>query len=673
MSNLLQAVTGGKMFEIKQTFRLMHIASWRKLQAAALALALIMPAFTIMPAGAKPEVIEWIKYLNPVPDKTYLNESQDRLIKKKKFKLDKLPDTQPVANKEQGFFAIVEPADATDSEKLDNLLSRPDVNGLSVIIPWSLLTTQEDDYDWKPLDNLLSACEKHNKTLIARVSTCGIDLKPGLDPSELPAAEKSAEDVTSGESGNAATSADYNQPEASESKPADTAASGKTTGEGAGEATVRNSTEANEKKNRSKEPTFTPEDNTALFDYSDTPKWAFEKGIKSIRYVGKDGKLHLMPIFWDKTYLAIWSNFIEDLAERYDKNPNFHSIGITGGGVAGGTGVVPDLISRSEGETDSKFKSRSKKNVKELTSKLKEGYGMNQRQLVEHWKYVADLFLNAFPNARLNFDIDPPTPNRKGQDSLDEISDYLIYRYGQRVYLTRQNVKSGKHGFDQYRVLLKFKPDTITGLRLEDGIPLKDFKKLAQSTLDDGVSFLELPQSVLSSEDAEIKAFLETMGSHIGYQLLSRQADFPDKSESGKPLTAKFTFVNLGAAAPIRPIRNLDKDIASSMRIQIELENSKGKPAVISLHTPDIPTNFWMAGKPVTWEEELKMPELAPGKYKLFMSVVDDEHKRTISFLDAISGGDPTITKRVPLGEIEIGPKGQNKTATTEDNKSSPK
>lgn len=83
---------------------------------------------------------------------------------------------------------------------------------------------------------------------------------------------------------------------------------------------------------------------------------------------------------------------------------------------------------------------------------------------MEHWKYVADIFPKAFPHTRLNFDIDPPTPNRAGQDSLDEISDYLIYRYGQRIYLTRQGIGDAKHGFDQYRVLLKFHGDTLTGI-----------------------------------------------------------------------------------------------------------------------------------------------------------------------------------------------------------------
>jgi hypothetical protein len=81
----------------------------------------------------------------------------------------------------------------------------------------------------------------------------------------------------------------------------------------------------------------------------------------------------------------------------------------------GGTPVVPEMSQPMNKET-----------YKVLQDQLTKDHGMSQRQLVEHWKYVADIFPKAFPTARLNFDIDPTTPNRAGQDSLDEISDYLV-------------------------------------------------------------------------------------------------------------------------------------------------------------------------------------------------------------------------------------------------------
>ncbi|MBK9202608.1 MAG: beta-galactosidase [Candidatus Obscuribacter sp.] len=148
-----------------------------------------------------------------------------------------------------------------------------------------------------------------------------------------------------------------------------------------------------------------------LESMSDTPDWVIESDVKTLSFKDPAGKDHKMPIFWDSTYLAKWSNFVQDLGARYDKNPAIHSIGITGGGVEGGTLVVPELNVPI-----------NKENYKALETTLTKDHGMSQRQLVEHWKYVAELFPKAFPTQRLNFNIDPPTPNRAGQDSLDEIS-----------------------------------------------------------------------------------------------------------------------------------------------------------------------------------------------------------------------------------------------------------
>ncbi len=246
-------------------------------------------------------------------------------------------------------------------------------------------------------------------------------------------------------------------------------------------------------------------------------------------------------------------NFIQDLGARYDKNATIHSIGITGGGTLGSTQIVPDFANKAD--------------YSALEETLKTKFEMSNRQLVGHWKYVADLFPKAFPNARLNFDIDPPTPNRAGQDSLDEISDYLVYRYGQRIYLTRQNIVDAKHGFDQYRVLLKFRPDTLSGLQVHNKIDPEELDKLAKFALDDGVSFAEIPAQFFFSKDSLITAWLEKLRSHLGFQLISEKVQVPADLKVGQPLKAAFTFENVGSAAPMKPARYLDKDRSSSFKI----------------------------------------------------------------------------------------------------------
>lgn len=615
------------------------------------------------PAAAKSKAKEFIKYLNPVPEKTYLNQSQDRVIKKKGFKTVEVPGAKPVENKELGFFAIVPLDKIQDTALLETALQNPDVNGLSVILPWRMLEPVEGETKFKPIDDLLAVCKKNNKTLILRVSTCGFDEKAK----------------------------------------------------------------------------------------SDTPDWVFaDPAVRSIVYVGTDGNEHQMPVFWDTSYLAKWSNLVNELGEQYDKNVSLHSVGITGGGIAGSTNVIPDFVASvkqtinpipptkgkgaeepkgdseshvvdegsadaqeaapeskpddagstekkgdDSGSMDSKTispfrtapgdqadtaggagsakdakatdakadakddaaddKTAGKDTRKVITTTLEKKYAMTPRQLVEHWKYVADIFPKAFEHTRLNFDISPPTPNRKGQDALDEISDYLVYRYGQRVYLTRQNVKDGHHGFDDYRVLLKFHPDTLTGYRLRPDFNSKELDKLVKNAAEDGISFCEAPIELLVNQDAAIKTALSDMRQHMGYQLVSQAVTLPKDVKVGQKLTASFTFVNLGAAGAMKPSRQLDKDVASSYKVQLELRNESGKPIARLWHTPETPTNQWASGKAITWQEELKMPpQLVPGKYDVFLSLMDTDTKRKLRFLNASGKGDPTAEFDAPVGSIQV-------------------
>jgi len=597
------------------------------------------------PVQAKNKAVEIIKYLNPVPEKTYLNKSQDRVIKKKGFKTVAVDGAKPVENKELGFFALVPLDKVGDKALVESVLQKPDVNGISVLLPWRTLEPVEGETNFKPIDDLLALCKANNKTLILRVSTCGVD---------------------------------------SSAK-------------------------------------------------SDTPDWVFQDPTaRYIVYTGTDGNEHQMPVFWDPNYLAKWSNLINELGEQYDKNPQLHSIGITGGGVLGGTSVVPDFVASvkqtvgaeikakpekgKEGDTagsadtkegekteaagdkpaeatsteeksepakttdagasaektekpaetaaagsktgtteEADDKSPNKEARKEVTRIFEKQFGMTQRQLIEHWKYVADLFPKAFSTTRLNFDISPPTPNRKGQDSLDEISDYLVYRYGQRVYLTRHNVADGHHGFDDYRVLLKFHPDTLTGYRMKQDFNTKEIDKLVKNAGEDGISFCEIPIEIVTSTEEPVKTTLNSLRQTMGYQLVSKEVSLPKDLKIGSPLKASFTFFNLGAASALKPSRQLDKDVASSFKVQLELRNESGKPIARLLHTPQVPTNQWGAGKPIAWEEELKTPDkLTPGKYDVYLSLVDSDTKRKLNFLHATGAGEPKATDDAPVGSIQV-------------------
>lgn len=546
------------------TYSRIGVASFALLLASTL-------SFSASPAAVgKNRAVEVMKYFNPLPQENYLNESQDRIIKKQAFKPSQLPDIPAIANSELGFFTIVPPDKLNDLQFVSSLFETPHCNGLSVLVPWKVLEPSEEKYDWTTIDKLLELCQKNNKTLILRVSTCGIDL-----PSTASTAD------------------------------------------------------------------------------SDTPTWVFESGAKSVKYLDKDGRAHLMPVFWDQTYLAAFSNFIAELGSRYDKNPLLHSVGITGGGFRGGTALVPTTLEDQKG-TKADTNETGFKTADQIETYLRKEQGMNQKQIVDHWKYVSDIFPEAFPNTTLNFAINPPTLNRAGEDLLDEISDYLVYRYGQHIYVTRQDLKNGKHGFDDYRVLLKFRPDTYTGLALLPGITPEDTTKIAKTSLDDGICFVEIPQETLASSDATIKQALEKMSCHLGYQIITQKISVPAEVASGENLKAEFTFLNVGDATPKRPVRELEKDVPSSYKVMIELKDASGKSIAQILHTPEHKTNQWKSGQPVTWQQSLRMPELAPGDYEAALSIYDPSSQKRIQFLDGRSSENPTPTASASLGKIKI-------------------
>lgn len=546
----------------------------RRTASLFLALATTLPLASSLPAVANGKLSNpgtVMNYFNPFQKKqTYLNQSQDRVIKKKRFKAEnaQVVDGQPVNNRELGFFVIVPPEKLTDLEYAEKLLADRNVNGLSLLVPWSMIQTGEDTFNWQPVDQLLSACEKAGKTAILRISACGVDM-PAADGKDI---------------------------------------------------------------------------------ISDIPKFVLDGGLKTIKYTDPQGRSHTMPLFWDKDYMAKWSNVIVELADKYDKSPTIHSIGITGGGFQGGTSVVPGPENKS---------TNAKGETVDLNGAMKSEYGMTQRELVTHWKYVSDLFPKHFKQAHLNFNINAPVRGRAGEDSLDEIADYLIYRYGERVFVTRQGFASGRHKFDDYRLMIKFRNDTLTGVQFPNNIETADIDKIVKNALDDGVSYVELPPALLTSEDPKVQQALAHLQTHIGYQLVSQKVTLPERLATGEPAKASFTFMNIGAAPALRPERMFDKEAPSSYRVQIEFRDADGKPVLQNVHTPPMPTTKWAAGQIVTWEEELKMidankRQLPAGEYTAFLSIVDPNVNRKLLFLNATSGSKPTSTDTVEIGKIVV-------------------
>lgn len=613
----------------------------------------------------KNKAVELMKYLNPVPEKTYLNKSQDRVIKKKGFKTISVEGAKPVENKELGYFAIVPFEKVQDKDLVGSLLKNASVSGISVVLPWRLLEPVEGETNFKPIDDLLALCKEQNKTMILRISTCGVDNSAKSDTPDWVFQDPTSRSIIyTGTDGNEHQMPIFWDPqylakwsnlinelgEQYDKNPS--LHSIGITGGGvlAGTsvlpdfvASVKSTTGADIKTNPEKEakpegdkPAGSadgdkPADDKSASDGSDaSASKSGDEGVKTADSADKtsDKAADSSTKSPDKT-----ADASSESKDNADKNGS----------------------SSKTADDSAEDKSPGREARKEVQRILEKQFGMTQRQLIEHWKYVADLFPKAFSNTRLNFDISPPTPNRKGQDSLDEISDYLVYRYGQRIYLTRQNVADGKHGFDDYRVLLKFHPDTLTGYRLRQDFAPKELVKLAKNVGEDGISFCELPIEVITSTDESVQTALTALHQSMGYQLVSKEVSLPKDLKVGTPLKASFTFFNLGAASALKPSRQLDKDVASSYKVQLELRNSNGKPIARLLHTPETPTNQWSAGKPIAWAEELKTPpQLTPGKYDVYLSLVDTDTHRKLQFLHATGTGAPEPFFEAPVGSIQV-------------------
>ena len=85
------------------------------------------------------KAVELIKYFNPIPQKSYLNQSQDREIKKKNFKNVSGSGAEPVLNQEVGLFAIVDAQALKNESLVGELLANQSVNGISVLLSWQSL------------------------------------------------------------------------------------------------------------------------------------------------------------------------------------------------------------------------------------------------------------------------------------------------------------------------------------------------------------------------------------------------------------------------------------------------------------------------------------------------------------------------------------------------------
>jgi hypothetical protein len=98
----------------------------------------------------------------------------------------------------------------------------------------------------------------------------------------------------------------------------------------------------------------------------------------------------------------------------------------------------------------------------------------------------------------------------------------------------------------------------------------------------------------------------------------------------------------------------MDKDVPSSYKIQLPLKNNEGKTLALLRHTPPTSTVDWLGNKPVTWEQDLKLPHLKPGKYNLSLNIIDEQNNHKLNFTNTATVKEPQTGDDLAVGIIEI-------------------
>jgi hypothetical protein len=135
----------------------------------------------------------------------------------------------------------------------------------------------------------------------------------------------------------------------------------------------------------------------------ETPAWALEhvQTASFGRKYGRDkGEVERLPLPWDATYLARWSAFLKQVADRYGHQPQFRLIG-----AAGPTSLSVEMSLPNTPE--------------DLTEWIRLGY--SPAKFIASWQQVFQTYSRLFPDQYMSLALYPGLPiNRQGRSDHTE-------------------------------------------------------------------------------------------------------------------------------------------------------------------------------------------------------------------------------------------------------------
>lgn len=362
-----------------------------------------------------------------------------------------------------------------------------------------------------------------------------------------------------------------------------------------------------------------------------TPAWVYAAGARhEVRY-DREGKPSKFPIYWDPVFLEKWGNLIRTFGARYNGNPTVHSVGITGCGAQEEIHVVPHM---------------SDPRNMALLEKFKIEHGYTNEKIVQAWKKVVDVYMEAFPDTRMNMDVHVPTSptDQEACRSMDSFYQHLMDTYGMRCVLQRMALGENKGLSDKAyhtRIYKKYKDNTQ--LAYQGVIPGKSANrwKAYEIGLAHQMSFFEVYSSEFSDSEpasargrwtlqADLDEQLTFLARYLGYQVILQEVKL--KSDS----SVAFQWYNRGCAPLKREKRVGKKGEVDSYAVHMKILQN-GSSVYDAVHTPPIATNEWYANRTVQYEQKINASLKKGDVYQIRVAVVDPEdHKKAISLVNGL-------------------------------------
>ncbi|HXY01989.1 MAG TPA: DVUA0089 family protein [Terriglobales bacterium] len=189
-----------------------------------------------------------------------------------------------------------------------------------------------------------------------------------------------------------------------------------------------------------------------------TPQWVFDAGATEFDVTEQVGSVSPMPVPWDKTFQAKWSDFLQAFSARYGTNPNLVYV------VMGGFGRRAESFFVTTDEDQAALDALA----------VSQGYtnGLAAWQSGAEW--VIDQYSKRFPKVPFILDLGSPYPTDAGNTTLQTVCNYGAAKYAKRFAvksdgLAADGPPTNSIGATEVALL---SPTSLVGYQM--GLPQKD-------------------------------------------------------------------------------------------------------------------------------------------------------------------------------------------------------